>query len=175
MTTYEVLCCFASGNWFNYLNPLSDTYTYMPGNIPRNLPETVTDSYLGRLVTLAQLVNHSWPCVTAETLDTYVQTLQLFAPAGILWARPWSSRTITKVRAFLEYRLPAECIESMIEVFKLELWTSEGTQTDFNALRFLGALKSVSTSEFAPVQAWFRLHPDALSEESRYRKEDVNV
>ena len=74
MTTYEVLCCFVSKNWFNYMDPLSDIYTYLPGNIPRDLPLTATDSYLGRLVTLAQLINHSWQCVTVETLDSYIQT-----------------------------------------------------------------------------------------------------
>lgn len=171
MTTYEVLCCFKSEKWYNYCNPLSSKYTWMPGNIAKTLDTTAVDSYLGRLVAVAQLVNQSWVDVTADTLEAYIQALQDVASASVLWARPWPKRTVGRVQEFLSYRLPAECLEPLVEVFKIELWTSEGQSTPLNHPQFLQALHTASTSQFAPVQAWFQLHPEALSETTRYKEE----
>ena len=100
----------------------------------------------------------------------YIATLRLFSDTGIFWSRPWSAAVIAKVRRYLTYRLPAEFIEPMIDVFKLELWCSKNHDVSLNDPKLLKLLQNLEGCSFAPIRAWFSLHAEASSEITRYKE-----
>lgn len=168
MTPYEILCCYQSPAWYNYCNLLNTQYNYVPQKVELSLPETVTDSYLGRLVTLAKLVNSSWDSVTEEHFSEYIKTLQLFAVKPSFSVRPWNAKLRYKTTVFLHYKLPASWLSQVVEPFMVELYTEKVPKSDFNNRIYLETLRKVSTSMYPAVIAWFKLHPHALDERTRY-------
>lgn len=170
MTVYELLCCFKSPNWCNYQNLFNPTHDFLPANVEKSLPETSIDSYLGRLINLAMTVNKSWDSVTSGTFDLFLQAISMFSSAGVLWGRPLSPKTKSRVIQYLNLGLPASWIRPMMSVFLLEFWSGEGPETSLNDMKFLTTLRELKESPYPPVQEWFRGHPWVTKEETLYKE-----
>lgn len=172
MTDYELLCCFKSPNWCNYQNLLDPKYQFIPSNIEQTLPQSATDSYLGRLLNLARVVNNSIDTLTIDSLDLFTATIEIFNKSGVMWGRTLSPKMKIKICRFLDLGLPVSWIHSLLSVFTLELWSGKGPQTLLNDKRFLETLCELQTVAYIPVQQWFRLHPKAISVDTNFREVD---
>lgn len=170
MTVYERLCCFKSPNWCNYQDLLNPRQDYLPANIETNLPSTAVDSYLGRLIQLALLVNDSVEGVTAVTMDSLIEALSAFNSSGVMWSRAFNPKIRKKVDAFLELGLPASWIKPLIQVFLVGLWSSKGPKTSLNDPIFYQTIVRLSEVPYNPVQEWFYENPKALSPATLYEE-----
>lgn len=166
MTIYELLCCFKSPNWYNYQNLLAPQNDYLFERIDRNLPPTVVDSYLGRLLELALVVNKSWSYITVEELDAFLLTVSRFAVSETIFGRGMNAKLKRRVIEYLESGLPPEWLTPLVQVLMLGCWTGKGPETDLNDPKFLKTLEALSQVDYQPVQKWFAEHPEALDSNS---------
>lgn len=171
MTTYELMCCYKSPNWYNYQNPLSPQYDYCHEKIEQNLPKTVVDSYLGRLVSLAKVVNNEVNKLTIDSFGEWLDVMPVFYNTGAFRGHLPRPQVRDQVKEYFELGFPADWIQALLQVFILELWTGSSLKTDLNDKKFLNAVKDLKRYPFKPVQNWFNEHPEATSETTTYIEE----
>lgn len=168
MTVYERLCCFKSPNWCNYQNLLDPAYDYILPKIERNLPPTVTDSYLGRLVAIATEVNTRLDDLTFDTLGSFSECVAIFNQSGVLWGRAFNAKMYQKIKTFLSMGFPASWLKSLLQVYLLEFGSKNGPTIDLNDPKFLPILEKLSKCSYPAVVRWFDAHPEGASSKTVY-------
>ena len=172
MTVYEILCCFKSPNWYFYQDPLNPKYSYFRAGIERSLPPECEDSYLGRLIQSAIVLNQSWAQITTETFDSFKEASIMFELSQDVAGRRFHQKTEDKIRRFLESNLPAAWIVPLFQAHSIGCYTKTGATTSLNTPRFQETLAKLSTSDFPPLVKWFKEHPGALSITSSYEEHE---
>ena len=172
MNTYELMCCYKSPNWFNYQNPLSPQYDYCHEKIEMSLPESVVDSYLGRLVDLAKVVNREVVNLNKDNLDEWLDAMPIFYATGVFRGHLPRPQSRQQLQAFFDFGFPAEWIQPLLQVFILELWTGSSLKTKLNDKKFLHAVRELEKCTFQPICRWFQSHPNATDEKTSYVEEE---
>ena len=168
MTLYELLCCYKSPAWYYYQDPLNPKYSYFRQGIERNLPPECVDSYLGRLLQAAIVVNDSWSTITAETFSAFIEASKAFEVSGDVGGRRFHQKTESKIRAYLATGLPAAWIVPLFQAHSVACYTKNGSKTSLNNIRFYDALQNLACVSYPPTQAWFKKHPKFLSKDTPY-------
>lgn len=170
MTVYELLCCFKAPNWCNYQNLLDPRYEFIPAKIELSLPDTAVDSYLGRLVKIALLLNKSADSLTFDTMNSFIQALEAMSFSGVLCSRQINPKMRNRIDSFLKLKLPSSWIRPLLEVFLVSFWSSRGAKTSLNDPKFFQTLIRLSQVSYEPLQSWFREHPEVLLPDTRYEE-----
>lgn len=170
MTLYEILCAYRSEYWPNYQNLLDPKYDYKHERVEMNLPIEATDSYLGRLVSLALDLNKHLEQIRVEEIPKHTSCVLAINLCEDISARRFSKPMCNLFTEYLGYGLPAKWLLPFIEEYKFSLHTNKRGTLSLNKLIYLDVLRDVSGIDYEPVNRWFKLHPDSLRIETKYKE-----
>ena len=173
MTVYQLLCCVRSPRWFNYQNPLQSEFDYFKDSVTQDLPQESVDSYLGRLISVALVLNSSIDKLDSLNFKYWLECLDVISCSGILSGHRPGKVMVEQIQQFLDYQFPPEWIKPLLDVFILQLHTRDGSNVDFNNPIFLDCLRKLHSVKFTPVVLWFSQNSHAVSSETLYNSEDL--
>jgi len=168
MTLHETLCAYQSPHWPNYQNLLDPKYAYTHDKVQLLLPKEATDSYLGRLLSIAIDANKYLERITASELDDYTEIVTIISASGPLMGRKFNSKLRTMLYSYLSYGLKADWLKPLLNEYKLSLWTNKKTSLYLNEPKYLDILCTLKNCSYAPVVAWFKRNPHGADKETKY-------
>lgn len=174
MTLYEKLCAYVSPEWYNYQDILDKKYGICEARISRSLSSTCTDSYLGRLLSLAETLNASSSCIDASNFEAWQHIICILTRSEVLTARVLTNKIRSRIEEYLRVGFPSSWLKNLFEVFNLSLYTARSYQP-LNKPLYLEVLRSVYSvrNTYQPVADWFQKHPEAIEEKTLYEEGSV--
>lgn len=172
MTVYQLLCCLKSPNWYSYQNPLSGQFDYFQEKFVVDLPTTAVDSYVGRLLSVALIINDVSK-LDRYNFRTWLRAVDILCSTPLFIHHKAPATLVDKIQRFLDWDLPSEWLASMLRVYSVELNTKSGSEVRLNDPIYYQTLVSLSSIKYTPLVIWFAKNQNIMSEQTLYEEAET--